>query len=96
MKNFVLLHYGFETPTKEIMESWGQWFESIKDSIVDHGSRFGPGKEIEKNETRDLPLDKKAITGYTTIKAKDMNEAEKIAESCPSIACIRVYEAMDK
>ena len=41
-------------------------------------------------------MDKKAITGYTTIKANDMNEAEKIAESCPSIACIRVYEAMDK
>ena len=92
MKKFVFLHYGFEKPTKEIMESWGQWFASIKGSIVDNGSHFGAGKEITKNGTKELPLDREAITGYTIIEAKDINEAEKIAKSCPFITGIRVYE----
>jgi hypothetical protein len=28
VKKFVLLHYGFEKPTPEIMAAWGKWFES--------------------------------------------------------------------
>ena len=34
MKKFVLLHYGFEKPTPEIMAAWGKWFESMKDLCV--------------------------------------------------------------
>ena len=34
MKKFVFLHFGFETPTPEIMEAWGTWFESISDKVV--------------------------------------------------------------
>src|SRR5664279_5772136 len=30
VKKFVLLHYGFEKPTPEIMAAWGKWFESIR------------------------------------------------------------------
>jgi hypothetical protein len=35
-----------------------------------------------------------AITGYTIINAEDMDEAERIAQGCPIITSIRVYEAM--
>jgi len=35
MKKFVLLTVGFTQPTPEIMESWNQWFKSIKETIVD-------------------------------------------------------------
>ncbi len=31
MKRLVLLHYGFETPTHEIMTAWNNWFASIED-----------------------------------------------------------------
>ena len=31
VKKFLLLHYGFERPTPEIMEAWGTWFESVAD-----------------------------------------------------------------
>jgi hypothetical protein len=35
-----------------------------------------------------------AITGYTITNAADMHEAEAIAQGCPIITSIRVYEAM--
>jgi hypothetical protein len=94
MKKFVLLHYGFETPTLEIMDAWNKWFASIGDKTVDPGSPLGPGKEISRSGIKELPLGLESLTGYTVINAENMDEAEKIAKSCPMITSIRVYEAM--
>ncbi len=94
MKKFVLLHYGFEKPTPEIMGAWGKWFESIADKTVDQGGHFSGGREISKTGTKDLPLGKESITGYTVINADSLDDAEKIAQDNPFIASIRVYEIM--
>ena len=94
MKKFVFLAVGYETPTKEIMDSWMKWFDEIKEHIVDSGNPFGPGKEITASGIKELPHDKEAITGYTIINAESMEEAVKIAKTCPIITGIRVYEAM--
>jgi hypothetical protein len=94
MKRFVFLHRGYETPTPEIMHAWGKWFASIEDKTVDNVGPFGPGREITHSGTKELPHDTGAITGFTIIKAEDMDEAEKIARDCPVITSIRVYEVM--
>lgn len=91
MKRFVLLHYGFDTPTPEIMQAWGTWFESIADRTVDQGG-FSGGREISDSGTRELPWGMESITGYTIIEAASLDEAEKIAQNNPYIASIRVYE----
>lgn len=88
----MLLHYGFETPTEEIMKDWNDWFASIEGKLVDIGSSFMSGREITHSGTKKLILDKEAITGYSLIEAENMEEAEKIAKSCPIISGIRVYE----
>lgn len=93
MKQFYLLHYGFETPTPEIMESWGKWFNDIQGCVVDMGRHFSHGREISKDGVRELPLGAGSITGYTVIEAENIDEAEKIARSNPFIESIRVYEA---
>ena len=94
MKKFVFLSVGYETPTKEIADAWMKWFGAIRDHIVDTGSPFGPGMEVTSAGVQQLPHDRRAITGYTIINAKSMEEAVKIAKSCPIIASMRVYEAM--
>jgi hypothetical protein len=95
MKRFLLLHYGFETPTPEIMAAWGSWFESIAPSMVDGGHLPG-GREISHDGRRALPLSKDSITGYTVIRAASLDEAETIAAGCPIITSTRVYEIMSK
>ena len=60
MKKFMLMHFGSEKPTDEIMNAWGAWFESI--------------------------------TGHNIIEAESLDEAERIAKTCPYIESIRVYE----
>ena len=94
MKKFVIFHYGFETPTPEIMDAWNKWFASIGDKIVDPGSPLGPGREISRSGTKDLPLGMESLTGYTVFNADSIEEAEIIAKSCPMISSVRIYEAM--
>lgn len=91
MKNYLLLHYGFEKPTSEDMGEWNKWFEAIADKQVDRGG-LPSGREITRNGTKDLPFGKDSITGYTVIEAEDLDEAEKVAAECPIVASTRVYE----
>ena len=91
MKKFMILHYGFEQPTPEIMEAWKRWFESIADRQVEQGG-FSGGREISKEGTKDLPWGMESITGYNIIEAEDLDAAEAIAQGNPYIASVRVYE----
>jgi len=91
MKNYLLLTIGFVPPTDEIMNAWNNWFASIADNIVEQVG-LASGKEITADGSRDLPMDLEAITGYIVIQAENLQEAEKIAQKCPSITSIRVYE----
>ena len=91
MKKFMLLHFGFEQPTPEIMAAWGKWFESIADVQVAQGG-FSGGREISRDGTTDLPWGPESITGYNIIEAEDLDAAVEIAQGNPFIASIRIYE----
>ncbi|HLF69668.1 MAG TPA: hypothetical protein VI541_01795 [Actinomycetota bacterium] len=95
MKKFMLLHFGFEMPTPEIMAAWEAWFESISNRQVDQGG-FAGGREISKDGTKDLAWDIDSITGYNIIEAESLDDAEKLAQSNPFIASIRIYELRSK
>ena len=96
MKRFMLLHFGFEKPTPEIMAAWGKWFELVADKTVDPGGHFSGAREISHSGAKDLPMGMESITGYTIINAESLDDAEKIAQDNPFIASIRVYEIMEK
>jgi hypothetical protein len=91
MKKFMLLHFGFKQPTPEIMGAWKEWFESIADKQIDQGG-FASGREISERGRKDLPWGMESITGYNIIEADDLDAAERIAQTNPFIASIRVYE----
>ncbi|MGH3458081.1 hypothetical protein [Aeromicrobium sp.] len=96
MKKFVLLYRGSRdmVPTDESMAAWGEWFTSLGDKVVDAGNPFGQGREVTSGGTTELPLDADGVTGYTLINALDIDEAEKIALSHPTVPAIQVFEAM--
>jgi hypothetical protein len=91
----MLLHYGFEKPTPEIMEAWKQWFGSVADKTIDQGGFHGGAREISHDGSKDLPMGMDSITGYSIINAESLEEAETIAQGNPFIASIRVYEISD-
>ncbi len=91
----MILHYGFEKPTPEIMAAWGEWFKTIGDKMQAQG-HFPKGAEFSKDGDKDLPMAANSITGYNIISAADLDEAKTIAKTCPYIDAIRVYEIMSK
>lgn len=87
----MLLHFGFEKPTPEIMGAWKAWFESIAHCQVEQGG-FAGGQEISKKGTRDLPWNRESITGFNIIEAESLDAAVGLARTNPFIESIRVYE----
>ncbi len=94
MKKFMLLHFGFEQPTPEIMEAWKAWFASLGERNIEQGGFHGAAIEISNGGTIDLPMGPDSITGYNLIHAENIEEAEALAQGNPYIASIRVYEVM--
>jgi hypothetical protein len=92
MKRFMLLHFGFEKPTPEIMEAWKTWFMSVADKTIDQGGFHGGAREISRDGSKDLAMGMDSITGYSIINAESLEEAEQLAQGNPFIASIRVYE----
>ncbi len=93
LKKYVFLTYGFQTPTPEIMNAWGRWFLSIKENVIEKG-HFPRGREISRAGVTDLPLGPDSITGFAIVKAASFEDAEKMAQSNPYIASIRLYEVI--
>jgi hypothetical protein len=91
VKKFLILHYGFEPPSPEDMDKWNKWFESVADIQVERMG-FAGGRLISSSGTKDLPFGRNSITGYTMIKAEDLDEAVKIAQECPFVDSTSVYE----
>lgn len=91
MKQFLILHTGFEKPSPEDMNQWKKWFELIADKQVDRGG-LRDALEITSDGTKELTFGPNSITGYTIIEAKNLEEAREIAEECPVVESTKVFE----
>lgn len=91
MKRFMLLHFGFEQPTPDIMAAWHAWFESVAEHTVEN-SGLREGREISRDGAKDLAWGSDAITGFTIINAESMDHATELARGNPFISSIRIYE----
>lgn len=91
MKRYMLMHFGFEMPTPEIMAAWKAWFEAVAARTVENvGLRAA--REVSRDGVKDLPWGAESVTGYTIITAESLDEAEEVARTNPFVASIRVYE----
>ena len=94
VKKFLMLHYGYEEPTAEVMAAWQGWFGKVGDRFADMGSPLGNGLEVTKAGSRELSPDMGAATGYSIISADSREDAEHLLEGCPIISSVQLYEAM--
>lgn len=96
MKKFVFLYCAEpnEVPGDESMEIWMAWFNSISESIQEMGNPLMPGVLVTKDSSTEIPPEKNPISGYTVIKAADLDAAIAIAKTCPSKTGLQVYEAI--
>ena len=94
MKKFVFLYCRDGESPKGDVEAWTNWFKSAGDVWVDIGNPFGQSKEVTSTEVKDGDSGALQATGYSIVKAADMDAAVAIAKSCPATDCVKVYEAL--
>jgi len=78
------------------MAKWQAWLEEIGDAMVNSGTPLGKSKFISSSgETRDGEAG--ALTGYSIVKAHDMDAALEIAGKCPflEIGTLEVAQIME-
>ena len=86
MSNYLLTYYGGGMPeTKEeqdsVMAAWGAWFGQLGDALVDGGNPVSKSKAISPDGS--VMDATSAPSGYTIIKADDLDSAIALAKGCP-------------
>ncbi len=99
---YVLVYKGGKMPEGEaaqaqVMEAWGKWYAGLGDAVVDGGNPFGPSRSVSRDGSvaDGAPS---ALSGYTILKAEDMDTACTWAKDCPVLeggASVEVYETFD-
>jgi len=95
MKKFILLYIGSVNPDQEMKDGWSKWFGVLGNRVVDSGNPFGKGKEISKDDSKELDFSDEAIAGYTIVNAESLEEIEElVSNNCPMVTNVRIYEAL--
>ena len=100
MANYLFVYYGgmmAATPAeqKKSMEVWMAWFGKLGKAVVDGGAPTKPGKIVSKGSAKSIGAN--PVTGYSIIKADNLDAAVLMAKGCPSIpdgGQVAVYELL--
>ena len=90
MANYLLAYHGGGTPeTPEAqaaqMTAWMGWFGSMDDTVVNNGNPVGRAWTVQSDGTLEGG-GANPVSGYSVIKADNMDAALKMAKGCPIIA----------
>lgn len=100
MKNFVYLYHSNQTtpPTKEGLDAFSAWYDSLGDSVVDGGNPINKNSQAIIANGVSKPSND-TIIGYAIVKANSLDEAVEMAMSNPLAnaegASIHVYETAE-
>lgn len=100
MPNYIFAYHGGHTPedpdqVAAEMAKWNAWFQDMGDAVVDGGAPVGQSKTVSASGVAD-DGGANPLSGYTIVKADDMDAAVEMAKGCPIVATgsIEVAEAM--
>ena len=87
MSKYLFAYHGGKPPeTQEamadMMDAWKSWLDSLEEKLIDPGNPAGPSK-ILNGDLIDDNGGSNPVSGYTLIRADDMDSALEIAKSCP-------------
>jgi len=89
MANYLLTYYGGGMPeTQEaqaqVMQAWTAWFGQLGDALVDGGNPTSISRAISPDGS--VMDATSAPSGYSIIKAADIDAAVAAAKGCPVLA----------
>lgn len=101
MPNFVFAYHGGEKPESpeegaKFMERWRAWSDGLGDVWTNRGSPLGQSRTVSSGGVSD-DGGSNPLSGYSVVQADSMDDAVKIAQSCPHVesGTIEVAEVLD-
>ena len=87
MVQFIFIYRGGTDPLepdeqRARMGRWKQWLDDLGDDVVDPGRPLGAFKAVTASSVRDMTKGE-AMSGFSIIKASDIDAAVEIAKACP-------------
>lgn len=100
MAKFVFSYQGgamaeTEAEQKAVMDEWMAWFGALGAAVVDGGAPFAASKTVASDGSVS-DGNAAALTGYSIIEAKNLDDAAEKAKGCPVLGSggsVGVYEA---
>lgn len=101
MTDFIFAYHGGKRPASKEegarhMADWHKWIEDLGDSMVNPGTPVGMSKTVSSAGVAD-DGGSNPLNGFSVVRADSMEDALKIAQSCPVLAVegsIEVAEMM--
>lgn len=89
MANYLLTFHGGSMPESkeeqdQAMSAWTNWFGKLGEALVDGGNPVSVSKAISPDGS--VMDATSAPTGYSIIKADDIDTAVELAKGCPVLA----------
>ena len=82
--------------TASTIASWGHWFTTLGDAVVDAGNPFGPAATVT-GDGGVADGTAAGLSGYSLVKADDLAAATMLTKGCPVLAdggTVQIYEAI--
>lgn len=70
----------------KIMAEWGKWFQDLGPALVDGGNPVMRTKTITSKGSVSDGGGQNPVSGYSLIKADDLDSAVKLARGCPVLS----------
>jgi hypothetical protein len=70
----------------KIMAQWGKWFQDLGPALVDGGNPVMKAKTITSKGAVNDGGGQNPVSGYSLIKADDLDSAVKLARGCPVLS----------
>jgi hypothetical protein len=88
MGTYLLAYHGGGMPQSDadrarVMEQWGQWFGELGSDLVDGGNPIGQTRTIQAGGSVTEGGGANPVSGYSVIKASDLQAAIASAKDCP-------------
>ena len=92
MPNYLLAYHGGggmaadEAARNKVMAEWGKWFQDLGPALVDGGNPVMRAKTITSKGSVSEGGGQNPVSGYSLIKANDLDSAVKLARGCPVLS----------
>jgi hypothetical protein len=92
MANYLLAYHGGggmaqdQAARDKLMAEWGKWFQDLGSALVDGGNPVMRAKTITSKGSVSDGGGQNPVSGYSVIKANDLDSAVKLARGCPVLS----------